>query len=288
MDTELRAFNDSLAEVVELGDVWDVGEEWYECLNPKTWLPCGISGPVEDLRQTEVAAVMTANGIALRSSRSQVAPLPEADPLEIRRARRAGSRAWDRRTQGGVDGLDEWRRWMLEIWRSTHRRLADTLGAGQIPDPLDSATLGRIAAGLCDGTSRQAILASIAGREREADQLIEAGAQTWLAGPQAFVIDPRQGARVGGSEGQAAEMILTGAAVLAPAKRKGQLFACLAWLAWAMGDSVCAAIACERAKQCPGDIALADIIDNFLTLGVSPHCPERSERVIGSAPLRPS
>jgi hypothetical protein len=280
-DAPVRAFAARIRERVDYIDVWDVGKRSYQRHDPETWHPRGEGGSLERLRETIPMAAYTALGSAPADSREAVAVLPSATDEDMRRARRAASRTWDQRTQAGGLGVRSWRERMLGVWREAFGPLFEAFAEGRRVPRTDPRVLGAIAAAMGDGVVREAILTVIAGEDDLADRVVADGQDRASVMRRRTVLDPRGGPTVDEDRGEAAEILLTLAAVHAIARRKGHLFGGLAWLAWVRGDGVRAKIACERAAACPGDIPLAAIVSNMMQEAISPRRPARAIRLMG-------
>ncbi|MDR1152978.1 MAG: DUF4192 domain-containing protein [Bifidobacteriaceae bacterium] len=281
LDGPVRMLAGVVAARVERIEVWEVGEGRYAHLDARTWRPEGEAGPAERLRGTVPAAAFAAAGSAPAASREALNALPGADRADVRRARRAASRAWDQRIQGGTSGLVDWRSTMLDMWRATLEAEAQALRVGERAAVPDSRVLGEIAAGVNDPAVRDAVIATIAGEEDLANLAILH--EHWPAARSGMgaLLDPRTGTELDEDRGEAAERLLTHAAVRAISRRKGQLFGVVAWVAWTRGDGPRAALACDRAAECPGQVQLAQTIDQELRCGLSPRGSARARRVLG-------
>jgi hypothetical protein len=209
-----------------------------------------------------------------------VAPLPAADEVDVRRARRAAGRAWDRRIVGGRQALGLWRRQMLSAWRMAFDPVAEHLALGTRDAPMDPRRLGEIAAMMDDTVMREAVRVEIGGDSGLADRWVASPADPSLGAEVLAFCDPRAGFVLEPSRAEAAEILFTHAVVHATIRRRGSLFGMLAWLAWGSGDGVRAGIACERAMACPEVPPLARLIGDMLQMGLSPRRPERAKRIL--------
>ncbi|MDR1295062.1 MAG: DUF4192 domain-containing protein [Bifidobacteriaceae bacterium] len=277
LDGPVRMLAAAIGARVEGIEAWEVGEDRYTHLDVRTWRPAGENGGVERLTGTVPAAAFIAAGSAPAVSREAMAALPSADAAEVRRARRAASRAWDQRVQAGASGLTAWRTRMLEIWRGAVEGCEAPCGANERTAVPDSRTLGEIAAAVNDSAVRMAVMAAIAGQDELADLAVaQEHAVTVRSGMDAL-LDPRAGTVLDEERAQIAERLLTLAAVRAISRRKGQLFGVLAWVAWTRGDGGRAGLACDRAAECPGQVRLAQTIDQELRCGLSPRARRVSD-----------
>ncbi|MDR0431849.1 MAG: DUF4192 domain-containing protein [Bifidobacteriaceae bacterium] len=279
-DKSVRRLADAVGRKVGCVEIWEVGEERYEQLDPNTWRPTGEGGPTDDLVGTVTAAAFAAAGSNPLASRASVGQLPDPPEVDRRKARRAASRAWDKRTRGGSEGLHAWRVSMLDVWRRALEDLVSAQEAGLRELPLDPRVLGEITAGANDPAVKRGIVGIIAGRQELADRSVLEGDASVASFDQ--LLDPRSGVELDPGVSQGAERLLAVAAAHASKFRKGALFELLAWLAWTLGDGVRARVECERALECPGVHSLAGFVRTALAYGLSPRCPNTARRLLGT------
>jgi hypothetical protein len=284
LDTAVRGFVGAIAAKMEEIQLWDVGLTRYQRLDERTWRPRGESGPLERVLGTIPAATMAALGSAPAPSRQDVAPLPVPDPIDLRRARRAAARAQDQAARAGAAGISRWRQQMLDGWRNALRPMTAAIAQGRSAEPPDWRVTGEIAAGLSDPVVRDAILTALVHDGEIPDLIVAAGYDSEARAKLGNVLDPREGATIDPDVGTAAEALLAFVAAHAIARRRGQVFGVMAWLAWTLGDGVKARLACTRAQACPGDVLLTEIVQAMMGEAITPRRADAARRRLAGAP----
>jgi hypothetical protein len=219
---------------------------------------------------------MTRAGASVAPSRQALGSLPAADPKARKRAQRAASRAVDRRTGIGDEGLALWRGEQYAAWRGALDAM-DQAVAAERPLPAQSeSALGQIAALLTDTVGRDAVVASICAPESDVpNRLIARPDAPSVHEALAELIDPTHGRAVGHDRGTAAEALLALVAAHASAGRRGNALAVMAWAAWYRGDGARAQVYLDLAEECSDPPALTGLVRCLVDHCLSPRAVRR-------------